>query len=247
MRTKKNKQQALKNKVNADSPYYDLIQMAYRTFKQAPTEHGVCDCCMYPEIRIDFFNHGQANLPLHYVKDWFFAAADMPLAKDKWRFLLPRVLEVLACGEEPSDTGIEVSLNRFQTGEMGNWNTQEWAVLDQFQRQFLAQAGDQHDHFLDDVICLFAIAGWPTDNLFEQVLTWPNNKLINKLWHDWCNCRNPSIWITAFWDDENIPRKFYTSDSLQGRINDYALSDDTPTDLANKAMAVADVIHRSCT
>jgi len=80
---------------------------------------------MYPKIRKDFFNHGQADIPLNYINDWFFAAADIPLNKDKWRFVLPRILEVLASGEEPSSSiGIEVSLSRFATGDKKNWSEQ---------------------------------------------------------------------------------------------------------------------------
>ena len=229
-------------KIEKDHPFYSLIQRAYHVFKQAPTEHGVCNCCMYPEIRNDFFNHDQENLPFDYLRDWFFAAADIPLNKSSWRFVLPRTLETLASGQDPSSTGIEVSLNRFETGNPENWSSQEWAILDEFQRLYLDQANLIYDDFLDDVICMFATAGWKAENLFTQILEWPTEKIVNKFWHDWCNCRNPSIWITAFWDDESIPMKFYTSKQLIDRISNYALDENTPMELSNKAAEVSDLM-----
>ena len=59
-------------KISSNNPFYDVIQRAYKAFKQSPTnDHGVCDCCMYPEVQKDFFNHSQAGLPMIYLNDWF--------------------------------------------------------------------------------------------------------------------------------------------------------------------------------
>ena len=157
----------LRGKVDKENLFYDLIQEAYVVFSQPPTEHRVCDCCMCPKIRKDFFNHKQKDIPLDYINDWFFAAADIPLSKDKWRFVLPRILEALACCEEPSTTGIEVSLSRFSTGDKKNWNDEEWSVLDKFQRLYLSHShSHSHSHSeqvyddnIDDIICMFANAG----------------------------------------------------------------------------------------
>lgn len=231
-------------KVDSDSPFYDLVQIAYRVFKQAPTEHGVCECCMYRKIRNDFFNHGQANLPLHYVQDWFFAAADIPLNKSAWRFVLPRILEILASGQEPSNIGIEVSLSRFDTGNASNWSKEEWAVLDAFQKLFLSESQQRIDDRLDDAVCMFASAGWSSDDLFSQVLEWPAENLVAKLWEDWCNYPNPNIWITAFWNSEQEPRAFYTSQALQEKITNFALCENTASNLSKKAIEVSDLITR---
>ncbi len=232
-------------KVGDNSPFFELIQKAYKVFDQAsPKDLGVCDCCMYPEIRKDFSNHKQNKLPLNYVNDWFFAAADDPLDKSIWCFLLPRVLEILASGEDPSTTAIEVSLNRFRTGDANNWSEKEWEVLDKFQRLFLSRFDLRPDECLDDIICMFASAGWPTEELFSQILNLPTDVLVTKLWDDWCNFANPSIWITTFWEKEIIPKQFYASKNLLNKVTDYALDKKTPSELSNKAMAVSDLIHQ---
>lgn len=238
---------AVRGKIGKENLFHDLIQEAYKVFKQSPTEHGVCDCCMSPKIRNDFFNHKQEDIPLEYINDWFFAAADMPLSKDKWRFVLPRILEVLASGEEPSTTGIEVSLNRFSTGDIKNWNNEEWSVLDNFQRLFLVNSETIYCDPLDDIVCMFSNAGWPTMDLFTQISEWSTETLVNRLWNDWCRFPNPSIWITAFWEDEFMPRAFYTSDELLDRIVDYALHDETPHDLSEKAISISDLINSELT
>lgn len=230
-------------KIRADNPFFNLIPKAYRVFKQAPTEHGVCECCMCPKIRKDFFSHGQENLPLSYIEDWFFAAADIPLDKSSWRFVLPRILEVLASGEEPSSTGIEVSLSRFETGNPYNWSNEEWAVLDEFQKLFLTQANLWPDECLDDILCMFATAGWQAEDLFSQVLEWPTDKLVKQLWKDWCDFANPDIWITAFWDYSYVPRQFYSSAAMLEKVTNYALAESTPPELSEKAIAVSDLMN----
>lgn len=243
MGRKLKKQPSISAKIKEGSPYYDVISRAYKVFKQEPVGLGVCDCCMYPEIQKDFLNHGQKNIPFHYMRDWFFAASDIPLNKAIWRFVLPRTLEILASGEEPASVGIEVSLNRFDTGDKNQWNDVEWRVLDEFQKLFLFHALEPSDDFLDDIICMFACAGWPTEDLFSQVLEYPVEKLVKRLWNDWCNFRNPDIWVTAFWDDSSIPMRFYTSEQLVEKISTYAFDGTTPEELSNKAMAVLDIIY----
>ena len=232
-------------KISSDNSFYDVIQRAYQAFKQPPTnDHGVCDCCMDPEVQKDFFNHGQAGLPMIYLNDWFFAAADTPLNKSTWRFILPRVLEVLASGEDPSTTALEISLNRFPTGDPSNWNNEEWMVLDEFQRLFLSTSDLRDDDCLDDILCMFAQASWDINDLFTQILDWPTDKLVKKLWKDWCDFKNPNIWITAFWNSSTKAREFYSSEKMQTKVIDFALADNTPPELAEKAMAVSNLMQK---
>lgn len=244
MRNSLKHQKQPNGKVDERSPFFELIQKAYKVFDQAPPKDlGVCDCCMYPEIRKDFSNHKQNQLPLSYVNDWFFAAADDPLDKTIWRFLLPRILEVLASGEDPSTTALEISLSRFRTGDANNWSEKEWEVLDQFQRLFLSKFDLRPDEYLDDILCMFASAGWPTEELFSQILSLPTDVLVAKLWNDWCNFANPNIWITTFWDSSVKAREFYLSEKMQKKVLDFAFADDTSAELTEKAMSIADLMH----
>lgn len=237
-------QSNMKGKISEENPLFKTIEDAYSIFRQGPTEHAVCDCCMDRDIRANFFKHNQRDLPFEYLQDWFFAAADIPMAQASWRFVLPRILEALASGEEPSNTGLEVCLSRYPTGVEGNWNKEEWRVLDQFQRKFLEISAANFEEFLDDYICMFVNAGWPAESLFKQVSDLDDKTLTSRLWNDWCSWGNTSaIWITAFWENASQARSFYLSDELLNRLTNYALDENTSPEMRDKAYELADVIH----
>lgn len=238
----------VKAKLPADHEFAELIAEAYRVFAAPkPAETGVCKgCCMDPSIEADFLVPDIADLPLHYLQDWYFAAVSDAFGQPIWRYLLPRVLEVLASGEELAYVGLEVSLNRFPTGDAARWKSEEWGVIDRFRHMYLDRAVRHGEDCLDDVLCMFGIAGWPLADLFAQVLDVPADALAEKLWRDWCIGR-PSIWITAFWDNggNSDAFAFYTSPELYWRMADLAFDEQTPPELAEKALAVAGVIEHA--
>ncbi len=244
---------AIEAKLTPDSPLFDIVEKAYRVFAYPkPKSTGVCKhCCMYPEIEKDFFNPAIRELPLRYVRDWYSAAYDPKgVPKETWAYLLPRLLEILAAGEGVSDTAIEVSLSRFETGNRQNWSQEEWEVLDNFQRTYLRHRIEQGDDPLDDILCMFSLAGWELRGMLNQVSSTSDKVLVQRLWNDWCRGCIPGredIWVTAFWEGRGNSgaHGFYTSKVLYDRIAALALADDTDADLAAKAAAVAMVIERA--
>ena len=244
--------QSLKGKVAKGHPFFEIIEEAYRVFKYpTPASIEVCQkCCMDAKIEADFFNPPIHELPLEYVRDWYFAAYDPAtgVAKATWAYLLPRLLEILASGEDVADVGFEVSLSRFDTGNPKNWSQAEWSVLDRFRRKLLQHRIEDTKDLLDDVICMFRLAGWPLNDLTAQVEAASSEVLALRLWNDWCSWQAPgreSIWVTAFWnspDNSNI-LVFYTSDGLYEKMASLALNDDTEPELAAKASAVASIMR----
>jgi len=237
-------------KITPDDPFFDIIEDAYSAFKgPKPVSTEVCtNCCMDPTIEADFFNPPIRELPIEYVRDWYFAAYQPPgIAKETWTYLLPRILEILAMGEEVSSNGFAVSLNRFETGNRANWTAKRWSVLDRFQRAFLDREIRRPNDFLDDSVCMFGLAGWPLEDLIAQIEAASDEELANRFWNDWCNCipGRESIWITAFWESpgNSTMFDFYTSRRLHDRMAALSLSDDTEPKLAAKAFAVASVIE----
>jgi hypothetical protein len=233
--------------VLAEHPFHELIQEAYEVFEyDTPISTGVCrGCCMDPEIEADFFNPPVRDLPLRYVQDWFFAACDpSSLPRSVWGYLLPRVLEILAAGEDVAAVGLEVSLSRFPTGRQEVWSAREWSVLDRFQRLYLKRYAEYSTEYLDDALCMFGNAGWPLSSLFEQVLGWSDQLIAERLWFDWCQYPPGQIWITAFWEGGGNERayEFYTSQVLYDRMAALGLAEDAPPEIADKALAVADVV-----
>ena len=239
-------------KVSAGHPFFDLIEEAYRVFDYpTPSSTGVCQyCCMNSKIEADFFNPPIRQLPLEYIQDWYWAAyEEKGVPKATWAYLLPRLLEILAAGEDLSTNALEVGLSRFDTGNSKNWSTKEWAVLDRFQRMFLQHSIENGVDHLDDVICMFKLGGWPLDELLDQIEAIPSEKLAICLWKDWCAWRaegQEDVWMTAFWEDEADRAKmhdFYLSDRLYDKINALAVDVDTDPELAIKALAVAIVMR----
>ena len=249
----RNQTEPLSAKVTPDHPFFDLIEEAYRVFTYPkPKSTEVCEnCCMDASIEADFFNPPIRQLPLSYVRDWYFAAYQPPgIAKETWAYLLPRILEILAVDEEVTSVGIEVSLSRFETGNPERWSADEWNVIDNFQRAFLKHRIQPSDDYLDDVVCMFGLAGWEVDDLIRQVSSAPDEDLARRFWNDWCRNVVPgreAVWITAFWEGEgrSTAYNFYTSRNLHDRMQTLALDPTTEPELAEKAFAVASVIEAS--
>jgi hypothetical protein len=204
-------------------------------------------------IEADFFRPNIEDLPLDYLREWFGAACPTEGArKDIWSYLLPRTLEVLAMGEEPKNVGIEVSLSRFDTGNPSHWSNKQWSMLDRFQRRFMQSAspstGAWRYHALDDIICMFTLGGWQLDDLLSQVLSLPDEQLVERLWQDWC-CEfgeYGEIAVTSFWEKPEKARaqEFYLSEQLRRRLEALALSDTIDAEAAAKTSAVVSVIER---
>lgn len=240
-----------KAKVPPDHPLFEIVEAAYRVFdcpKPARTE--VCvSCCMDPKIEAAFFTPAIADMPLPYIQDWFSAACDPSgIAKETWGYLLPRILELLAADDGGSYLTTEVALSRYDTGNPEKWTAEEWTVLDRFQRRYLSYQIDGSKQHLDAALCCLGRGGWPLAELFVQILEHDPAKLAQRLWNDWCHGRalgREGIWITSFWDDADQPAmlQFYTSRDLYDRVERVALADESGSDLAAKASAVAAIIE----
>ena len=203
---------------------------------------------MYPDVEADFLNPDRAHLSLTYVQDWFFAAAEIPMPRAPWVYLLPRVLEILAAGEEAATVGIEVTLSRFPTGDPAMWNDRQNAVLDRFATAFLDAQKTNTDDYLDDILCMFGLAKFDLDGLLAQLDGWSDAELATKLCNDWAHpYGGGSIWITAFWEAPLNTRVFtwYTSRSLYDRMAAFGLEEATPKELADQALIVADIIREN--
>lgn len=237
------------SKLDPSSAFFEVVERAYSAFDgPKPTDLGVCrNCCMYPEIEADFLNPDIRNLPLAYVRDWFFAAADQPVNKAIWRHLLPRVLEILAVGEEdPADVGLEVSLSRFPTGDAAQWNATQTEVLWRFADLYLDRQKTNTRDYLDDVLCMFGLAGYELQRLLARLDLWSDSELAWKLYNDWAHpFGGGSIWITAFWEAPLNSEVFawYTSQRLYDRMFQFGLDDATPREIARKALDVSDMIE----
>ena len=244
---KREESKPLEAKLPPDHEFAALIAEAYQVFAcEKPTDTGVCkQCCMDPEIEAVFFAPTIENLPLRHLEEWYFALPDEEFDQHIWRYLLPRILEVLVAGGGLAGFGIALSLNRFPTGVHENWSKEEWDVLNRFQKGFLRRALVAKQRPFDDVLCMFGLAGWPQEGLFEQVLNFSPHALAERLWKDWCRIPKPRVSVSVFWEEEarREAKAFYRSKELFQKMSDLACDNQTPPELAERALAVANVIE----
>lgn len=246
MSRKKEKQP--RDKIAPDHPFARTIADAYRVFSvPKPLWTGVCkNCCMDADIETDFLNPPIDEMPVTYIRDWYLAACDPGLPKGVWAYLLPRILELLAAeNEEAFGLGEIGALSRFSTGAAENWKEEQWAVLDRFQRAYLDREMRREVAFIDNVLCMFGIGGWPLDDLFAQVASYPDEVLARRLWWDWCHMSRFSIPINPFWEGggNTAAFSFYTSRVLYDRMVALMIGEGTSPDVIENAANVARVIE----
>ena len=239
--------QTIGAKLPLDHEFFDLIANAYKVFAcDKPEGLGVCNCCMDQKIQKHFLEPDIEDLPLHWLQDWYWGAVDGKLPQPVWRYLLPRILEVLAAEKMLSSIALEVSLSRFPTGVAENWAAEEWSVLNRFQCKYLCRALEvsMEDRF-DDILCMFGLAGWPLDDLFGQVMELPSEALVARLSADWTWGGSPALELSAFWEDDQMPkvRAFYHSDSLRKKVSAVMEASDTAPSVRANAKALSALLE----
>jgi hypothetical protein len=239
-------------KLRQDHRLFAVVQLAYRLFAcPKPLSTGVCNCCMNREVAADFFNPAISRLPAHYVREWYSASYEFHgVPHSTWRYMLPRILEMLAAEERLDAVGIETSFSRYETGNKHNWSSEQWFVLDEFQRLFLDQCIEGAAFRLDEVLCMFRLGGWALEELTTQVTQYSDVALAERLWQDWCADSAPAwgvILTTALWPDADRSAvfEFYRDRQMRARFEKLALSDDVPPRLAGIASNLVDAIDAS--
>jgi hypothetical protein len=210
------------------------IDEAWRVFDlPVPATTGVCEnCCLDPEIEADFLNRQARDLPLAYVRDWYFAAIAEGIRHDHVAWFLPRVMEMLAAGEVVATVGHEVVFERMRaSGFPDEWSAVEVAVMQRFAEAFfaalLADQVPKADTDLDSWLCMFGQGGVDISPLLRQMDALPDDTLTDKLHQMWWYGGWGKISLDAFWDDGPAKRlawSWYTSAHLLDRMERAALS-----------------------
>lgn len=116
------------------------VERAYAVFaRPAPADLSICTqiCCASPEDEQRILATPQRALTLDHFRDWYTAAFYYDPAPVKW--LLPRILELLAEGEDPAPGGM--ALQRLgRCGYPEGWSAEERAVVETCVRLFAARA-----------------------------------------------------------------------------------------------------------
>jgi hypothetical protein len=210
------------------------IDEAWRVFAiPAPATTGVCEhCCMDPKIEAEFLKRPARDLPLDYVRDWYFAAFTDAIGHNHVAWFLPRVMELLLAGEELATVGHEVVFQRLpRTGFPACWSTEEVAVVQRFATQYFAallvDAIPNADTDLDSWLCMFGIGNIDIDPLLRLMDALPDDVLAEKLHRMWWHGSWGEISVDAFWDDgpaKTLARSWYTSAHLLARMERAAMA-----------------------
>ncbi|MEM6974248.1 MAG: hypothetical protein AAF577_15740 [Pseudomonadota bacterium] len=216
------------------SPFAPIIERAYAAIDAPrPQSLGVCDCCPSAVLMAEMRTMDRRQITAEHFIDWFFGAYDHPLPTPLWRYLLPRLMALLAMGEEIVD--IELALSRYPTGHRKGWSADAWDAIDDWQREMIACVHQRRHHGLDTMLCMFATAGWPLESLTAQVLAWPDEALVSTLFDEWLRFGHYPLIASAFWEDKAAIMAFYTGDAIHRRIEAVALSERVEPDLARRA------------
>ncbi|MCP5086097.1 MAG: hypothetical protein GY952_04755 [Rhodobacteraceae bacterium] len=226
-----------------------VVEAAYSAFKaDKPHDLGVCHrCCMEKWIEDDFLNYAPRELPLNYIKDWYFGAVaggdGIVVHKEIAQYVIPKVLELLAKGKEPASVGDEVVLQRLDAGNKDRWSDSQNAVLQSYKTAYLNSLRDKDvGSMIDDVLCTFANAGFEASEMTTELMKWSDVELVSKLWLDWISWGKPNIWRTAFWDENTSNAKhvtqWYHSPELQQKAERVTLAENVTPEEKTKAQAV---------
>jgi hypothetical protein len=210
------------------------IEEAWRVFDiPEPSTTGVCErCCMYPEIEADFLKRPARDLPLDYVRDWNFAAFTDAISHNHVAWFLPRVMELLADGEEVASVGNEVAFQRLpRTGFPDRWPERQVAAIDRFALAYLEMKLEAKPSMdwadLDYLLCMFGEGGIDISPLLRRLDLLSDGELADLLHCTWFHAHKESIPFDAFWSREpakSMAWSWYTSAALLERMERAAMA-----------------------
>lgn len=221
----------------------DIVEEAYRVFKRPrPAADGVCECCMYPDVKARLLDWEPREIPNYAIRDWFFAASNTPFPLNVIRWFLPRILEGLARSEDMAAVGEEVLLHRLGMAGFPEMFTEpKIKVVDRFAMTYLEAvlAGAQKPLDLDTTLCMFALGGIDLTPLIERLDSAPIDAVIDSM-------RERSIGIeigfTAFWESgpaKDVALGWFASDWTIERLMAFAAGTAGTEDQCKAAWALA--------
>ena len=189
-----------------------------------PATTGVCvNCCLDPQIEADFLNHSARDLPAAYVRDWYFAAYSPDLRFAQMGWLLPRVMQMLAEGEEVTNLGLEVVLARLPlAGFPDAWPRDAVQAVRDFAHAYLVTAcAEEGTEPLDEVLCMIGESGLPIGDFLADLDRLADDTLADMLHRSWVVDWGGKIPLSPFWSTDTSRAAvwgWYTSPELYKRM-----------------------------
>jgi hypothetical protein len=200
------------------------IARAYAVFDLRPPKTlGVCTaCCMDPATERAILRKGQSQLSLEDIREWTAAAFRDDMAFDSVAWVLPRILDLLAQGEEVSSNGNEVALSRLpRAGFPGNWTVDQVDAVNAACMAILDRHAARRAGGLDGLLCMFSLGGLPVAPFIARLDALPDEDLAELLHAELQATSGMMVWHTAFWEDHRERDRiaeWYASPLLQDRM-----------------------------
>lgn len=219
----------------------EVVVEAYRTFEHhaaPPFPLDAClACCVSVEVEQQLRSWPLARLTAEHFYEYNCSAKSEAQPVQEIGHLLPRMLELLAKGEEIHHS-IELSLDRLGHCPEDSWSEDELAVLNRFALAYFACV--LRDGLADDGAC-----PWVDDPFSILLMFTIGGIAIEPLLGLWLDCDDPSStaqFVEAtywhFWEHREY-RNAFASDrpEFQARIRAWLLAPDHRKRFAEKLMA----------
>ena len=157
-----------------------IIERAYQVFKRYPVPRNfdICGpCCVSPEEEWALYEVPLRKLSFAVLNIYNQSATSEEQDSNEIRYLLPRILELIAHGQYPGISD-ELSLRRVGGASPTSWLPAEYDLLTQFARQHVIDLlNEAEDHArlaeLEAILIMFHLAGLDVTPLLDTVLDQP--------------------------------------------------------------------------
>jgi len=225
----------------------EICARAYDVFDvPVPDTAGVCTaCCMSPEDERAIRATPVREVPLRLVQEWLYAAYAPDIGRPHLVWIFPRIMELLAQGQDVSWIGNQVAFARCeQGGSMRDWPKARRDVFGEFAAAYVDARLDWPGPGLDEMFCILGASGMDPAPIIARLDAVPLPRLARAMLADW-NGVFPDLGSDAFWKKGpflDAVRDWFCDGRLGDRLMQYGM--DCPDDEIEVIWAAAEAVVR---
>jgi len=245
------------NRLAAGDPLHRLVEQAYRAFdRPAPRHMSGCRCafCADRARARMLASRAARDWTAEEVRGWFDRASSAETGRtglqvasrtDRavFRFLLPRVLELLATGALPADATTAKVFAQFEPGRLGHGDR----IMPRFAGLLLDRALHDASCPLDVIATLRVLScgGWALPPLLQQAQADP--ELPASLSRAWSGTDRGDALFPGTWPPGAVPllRAGFVTSLTAERMMNFAMAEGTSYQETDAAMRAADLVLRN--
>lgn len=249
-------------RVARGDPFFRMIEEAYRLLERPAPRHVpgcVCTLCADGCRSRRLSGRAARDWAAEDVHDWCARAsgqadpsgggAEVVSRTDRavFRFLLPRVLEIVAAGDGARDPGLELAWKLFQPARGTAVEAGRTALFDRFAALLLDRSIHDPDWSRDlfETMHFLASGGWSLRPLLRQAVADPD--LPAALARSWGRANRRSTLFPGKWPAGAAAAlsKTFVSPLMTERLMNFAMAEGTSPEETDAAMRTADLLIRS--